>query len=67
MYIVVWRNHTPHMIYCPTFLQVPGVTGNVHTGAIPPWLRGDTYDGDAAAATVIGPSQEDFILHSMYM
>ena len=48
---------------------MPGVKGNIHTGATPPWLREDSCDDDASGSkpTVIGPSLEDFILHSMYM
>lgn len=51
------------------------MVGNVHTGATPPWLREDTgpdvdnAEGSSApsntVAATIGPSLEDFILHSM--
>lgn len=41
--------------------QIAGVRGNVHTGATPPWLRGD--DAGPSAPSVIGPSVDEFILH----
>jgi len=46
--------------------KVPGVRGNVHTGATPPWLRDDDYDERVPEETssLIGPSLDDFILHS---
>ncbi|XP_065184932.1 centrosomal AT-AC splicing factor-like isoform X2 [Sycon ciliatum] len=48
---------------------VKGLKGNVHTGATPPWLLPDNLDsssaaGDAAQATAIGPSLEDFQQHA---
>ncbi|XP_008281766.1 centrosomal AT-AC splicing factor [Stegastes partitus] len=37
--------------------------GNVHTGAVPPWLQDDPLEGTSGAAThsEIGPSLQDFL------
>ncbi|XP_062521370.1 centrosomal AT-AC splicing factor-like [Corticium candelabrum] len=35
--------------------------GNVYTGAVPPWLRGDDNDDDETS--IIGPSEELFLNH----
>lgn len=48
-----------------SLLQVPGVRGNVHTGATPPWLR-DEEEEDHPKDSYIGPSLDDFILHSKH-
>ncbi|XP_061586079.1 coiled-coil domain-containing protein 84 [Cololabis saira] len=39
--------------------------GNVHTGALPPWLQDDPLEGTsgAAAQTEIGPSLQGFLKH----
>ncbi|XP_030274301.1 centrosomal AT-AC splicing factor [Sparus aurata] len=39
--------------------------GNVHTGAVPPWLQDDPLEGTsgAAAQLEIGPSLQDFLKH----
>ncbi|XP_038161757.1 coiled-coil domain-containing protein 84 [Cyprinodon tularosa] len=38
-------------------------SGNVHTGAVPPWLQDDPLEGTSGAATQteIGPSLQDFL------
>ena len=36
------------------------IRGNIHTGAIPPWLRDDDDDGQGVSKTPIGPSEDDF-------
>lgn len=38
-------------------------SGNVHTGAVPPWLQDDPVEGTsgAAAQTEIGPSLQEFL------
>ncbi|XP_041792160.1 coiled-coil domain-containing protein 84 [Chelmon rostratus] len=38
-------------------------SGNVHTGAVPPWLQDDPLEGTSAAAAhpEIGPSLQDFL------
>ncbi|XP_036953015.1 coiled-coil domain-containing protein 84 [Acanthopagrus latus] len=40
-------------------------SGNVHTGAVPPWLQDDPQEGTsgAAAQPEIGPSLQDFLKH----
>ena len=38
----------------------PVALGNVHTGAVPPWLR---EEGEASGRAEIGPSEEEFRLH----
>lgn len=39
--------------------------GNVHTGALPPWLQDDPLEGSSglAAQTEIGPSLQGFLKH----
>ncbi|XP_011617959.2 centrosomal AT-AC splicing factor [Takifugu rubripes] len=39
--------------------------GNVHTGAVPPWLQDDPLEGSSgtAAHAQIGPSLQDFLKH----
>ncbi|XP_075960471.1 centrosomal AT-AC splicing factor [Anarhichas minor] len=36
-------------------------TGNVHTGALPPWLQQDPLEGTSAAHPEIGPSLQEFL------
>ncbi|XP_072243623.1 centrosomal AT-AC splicing factor [Leuresthes tenuis] len=36
-------------------------SGNVHTGAVPPWLQDDPLEGSSAAQPQIGPSLQDFL------
>ncbi|XP_037536184.1 coiled-coil domain-containing protein 84 [Nematolebias whitei] len=45
--------------------QDSSTIGNVHTGAIPPWLQEDPLEGSSAAApqTEIGPSLQEFLKH----
>uniref|UniRef100_H3CAL0 Centrosomal AT-AC splicing factor n=1 Tax=Tetraodon nigroviridis TaxID=99883 RepID=H3CAL0_TETNG len=40
-------------------------SGNVHTGAVPPWLQDDPLEGTSgiAAHAQIGPSLQDFLKH----
>ena len=46
--------------------------GNVHSGATPPWLRGDDDEdtvsndssGGGSSAMTFGPSLDEFIKHS---
>lgn len=38
--------------------------GNVHTGATPPWLREEDSVTGVSKPPLIGPSLEEFILHS---
>ncbi|XP_056146280.1 coiled-coil domain-containing protein 84 [Lampris incognitus] len=40
-------------------------SGNVHTGAVPPWLQDDPLEGKSGSATPpeIGPSLQDFLKH----
>ncbi|XP_046695906.1 coiled-coil domain-containing protein 84 isoform X2 [Silurus meridionalis] len=38
-------------------------SGNVHTGAVPPWLLEDPEDKSAGNSQDIGPSLEDFLKH----
>ena len=45
--------------------------GNVHSGATPPWLKEDDSDDiimreGRGAGIMIGPSEEEFLHHSMY-
>ena len=37
--------------------------GNIHTGAVPPWLREDEEQQQVGLAE-IGPSEEEFRIHS---
>lgn len=37
--------------------------GNVHTGAVPPWLLEDPEDESAGNSQDIGPSLQDFLKH----
>ena len=45
-----------------------GKLGNVHSGATPPWLRGDDDDKgtspSSASSVTFGPSLDEFIKHS---
>ncbi|XP_041856613.1 coiled-coil domain-containing protein 84 [Melanotaenia boesemani] len=36
-------------------------SGNVHTGAVPPWLQDDPLEGTSGARTEIGPSFQEFL------
>ena len=41
-------------------LTVSSIAGNVHTGAIPPWLIEDNDTNDHSKPATIGPSEDDF-------
>ena len=38
--------------------------GNVHSGATPPWLKDDDDALEEGVPVLIGPSEEEFLMHS---
>lgn len=41
--------------------------GNVHSGATPPWLKDDDDNLEEDVPVLIGPSEEEFLMHSEHI